>query len=113
LGAIFNAIADKLPPPPPGTDNPEEWGNPEVVRNRLGARVLDLTFERHEMRSPALSPRHLRLRMEQVGPGRLAVEMLQPDALAEVRAYIDENLTPYFRDNIMHLPYLLVRATKA
>lgn len=113
LGAIFNAIADKLPPPPPGTDNPEEWGNPEVVRSRLGARVLDLTFERHEMRSPALSPRHLRLRMEQVGPGRSAVEMLQPDALAEVRAYIDENLTPYFRDNIMHLPYLLVRATKA
>lgn len=65
------------------------------------------------MRSPALSPTYLRLRMEQVGPGRVAVEMLHPNLLAEVRAYIDENLAPYFRDNIMHLPYLLVRATKA
>lgn len=113
LGAIFKAIADKLPPPPPGTDDPEEWGNPEVVRRRLGAGVRDLVVERHEMRSAALSPRHLRLRMEQVGPGKVAVEMLQPNLLAQVRAYIDENLAPYFRDNIMHLPYLLVRASKA
>lgn len=113
LGAIFKTIADKLPPPPPGTDDPEDWGNPEVIRKRLGARVRDLIFERHEMRSPALSPKHLRLRMEQVGPGKMAVEALQPKVLAEVRAYIDENLALYFRDNIMHLPYLLVHATKA
>jgi hypothetical protein len=39
--------------------------------------------------------------------------VLQPALLVEVRDYIDENLARYFRDNIMHLPYLLVRAAKA
>jgi ubiquinone/menaquinone biosynthesis C-methylase UbiE len=113
MGAIFKSIGDKLPPPPPGTDSPQEWGNQEVVRQRLGNRVRDLVFERHEMLSPALSPRHLRLRMEEAGSGKMLVERLPPDVLAQVRAHIDENLARYFRDNIMHLPYLLVRATKA
>lgn len=113
LGAIFTALADKLPPPPAGTDDPGEWGNPEVVRRRLGAKVHDLLFERHEMLTPALSPRHHRLKLEQVGRLRVAVENLPPDVLAEVRAYLDEKLASYFRDNLMHLPYLLVRATRA
>lgn len=47
------------------------------------------------------------------GSGKMLVERLPPDLLAQVRAHIDENLARYFRDNIMHLPYLLVRATKA
>lgn len=112
LGAIFESLAAQLPPLPPGTDDPEEWGDPEVVRARLGVRVRDLVFEQHEMRSPALSLSHFRLRMEQVGPGKTAVQSLEPQVLAQFRAEIEKSLAPDFRDNIMHLRYLLVRATK-
>lgn len=112
LGAIFESLAAQLPPRPPGTDDPEEWGDPEVVRKRLGARVRDLIFEHHDMLSPALSLSHFRLRMEQVGPGRIAVQMLEPRLLAQFRAEIEKSLAPNFRDNIMHLRYLLVRSTK-
>lgn len=113
FGAIFNAIAGQLPPPPPGTDNPEEWGDPEVVRRRLGDRVRDLAFEHHEMRVAALSPGHVRAMMEQVGPGKLAAETLQGEALARFRADVEKNLEQDFRDNIVRRRYLLTRATKS
>jgi len=113
LGAIFEALAAQLPPLPPGTDDPEEWGDPEVVRRRLDTRVRDLVFEQHEMLSPALSVSHFRLRMEQVGPGKIAAQTLEPSVLARFRAEIEKGLAPDFRDNVMHLRYLLVRATKA
>lgn len=113
LGAIFQTLAAQLPPRPPGTDDPEEWGDPEIARRRLGAHVRDLVFERHEMLSPALSLSHFRLRMEQVGPGKIAVQKLEPKVLEQFRAGIEKGLAPLFRDNVMHLPYLLVRGTRA
>ncbi len=112
LGVIFEDLAVHLPALPEGTDDPEQWGDPEVVRQRLGSRVRDLVFEQHEMRSPALSVRHFRLRMEQVGPGKVAAQTLEPAVLAKFRAGLERNLMPDFRDNIMHLRYLLVRAIK-
>lgn len=112
LGAIFEDLAAELPPPPPGTDDPEQWGNPGVVRQRLGARVRDLTFEEQVMLSPALSLSHFRLRMEQVGPGKVAVQTLAPEALAKFRAGIERSLAPDFHDNVMHLRHVLVRAVK-
>lgn len=112
LGAIFEALAAYLPPPPPGIDEPKEWGNPEVVRQRLGARVRDLSFEYHQMRSPALSVGHFRLRMEQVGPGKIAAQTLPPGRLAQFREGVEKRLAPDFRDNYLHLRYLLTRAIK-
>lgn len=112
LGAVFQTIKAHMPAPPPGTDNPEEWGDPDVVRRRLGDRVRDVAFDYQVMRSPALSLGHFRLRMEQVGPGKMVAQSLPADVLATFRAGVETTLAPDFRDNIMHMRYLLVRATK-
>ena len=41
--------------PPP---SPMQWGNPEVVKKRLGSNVIDIHFERGVIKKPVLSPDH-------------------------------------------------------
>src|SRR5262249_22487535 len=78
---IFPLPARELPPPPPGDPTPAppvQWGDPEVVRQRLGDRVKDLSFDRGDMVVPALSPEHVRHVMETtIGPLIRLVESLR------------------------------------
>ena len=48
--------AVETPAPPPGVAPPPVWGDPNVVRERLGSRVRDIVFDRARMSVPALSP---------------------------------------------------------
>ena len=100
IGSSFRLVSSYLPPPPPGVSPPPEWGNVDIVRERLGSAVKDLFFDRGCMLSPALSVQK--------------VEALGTDAarLAQFRREYDELVTPYFRDNIVRQDYLLTRATK-
>src|SRR4029450_4530020 len=50
--------------PPPGVASPAAWGDPGVVRERLGSAVKDLLFERGLMLFPCLSPQHYRRTIE-------------------------------------------------
>ena len=62
-GQMFAFIARHAPPPPPGADAPAPpplWGDPNVVRDRLGAMVTDLKFARETLVGPALSLAHFR-----------------------------------------------------
>ena len=46
-GRMFTFIAGYLPPAPPGAEAPAPpalWGNPDIVRERLGALVTDVVF---------------------------------------------------------------------
>lgn len=115
-GRMFALIGRNMPPPPPGVSPPTQWGDPNIVRERLGAAVRDLTFDRDIMVVPALSPAHHRTVSERTaGPLRKLVESLErsdPAKLAEVRREYDATAAENFSGNAMHQGYLMTRAVK-
>ena len=116
IGRIFTLIGRYLPPPPAFVSPPPQWGDPTIVRDRLGAAVTDLVFDRAVMLFPALSPAHYRRFFEDnVGLVLRLVQTLQgePARLAAFRRELEEIATQYFHDNIVRQDYLMTRATKA
>lgn len=105
-----------MPPPPPGVTPPPPWGDPNVVRERLGAAVKDLVFDRGRMLVPALSPQHNRWRAERTaGPLVKLVDSsnaTDPVRLAAFRREFEAIVAEYFDDNTVRQDYLLARATK-
>lgn len=116
VGRMFALLSRYLPPPPPGVAPPALWGDPNVVRERLGALVRDVLFDRATMIVPSLSPQHHREVMERnAGPMTTLVESLQtsaPETLAEFRREYEALATEYFADNTLRQGYLITRATK-
>jgi SAM-dependent methyltransferase len=116
LGRLFALSARFGPPLPPGVPPPVMWGDPNVVRERLGPAVSNLVFDRGTMTVPALSPAHHRETTERTaGPIMKLVEALSatnPSRLAEFRREYDAIISEYFGDNVVRQDYLLTRATK-
>ncbi len=117
VGRVFAVTAKYLPPPPPGVESPVLWGDPNVIRERLGSHVRDLTFERGTMRVPLLSLDHQRALFEKTaGPVRKLVEMLSasdPAKLDTYRAEVRAISVPYYADNVLRQGYLMTRAVKS
>ena len=117
-GQMFSFIARHLPPPPPGTEPPAPpalWGDPEVVRERLGAAVTGLLFARDVLPVPALSLPHFRNAQEAtIGPLTKLVASLEHDAakLARLRAEFDAIAADAYQDNTIQMPFLMTRASK-
>jgi SAM-dependent methyltransferase len=116
LGRIFALTFRYLPPPPAPVPPPVLWGDPNVVRERLGAAVKDLVFDRGTMLVSALSPAHHRETSERTGgPLIKLVEALaatDPARLAEFRREYEAILGEYLSDNIVRQDYLMTRAVK-
>ena len=116
-GRVFALVGRFSPPPPPGVSPPAQWGDPATVRERLGAAVRDLTFDRDTMVIPALSPQHYRAHGEKVsGPVIRLVQALEasdPGKLAEFRREYDAIAAEYFEMNTVRTSYLMTRASKA
>jgi SAM-dependent methyltransferase len=116
VGRLFVLAGSYMPPPPPGVSPPVQWGDPAIVRERLGMAVRDLLFDRDTMLAPALSPEHNRELTERTaGPLIKLVEGLSssdPQRLAEFRKAYDELTSQYFEGNVVRQGYLLTRATK-
>jgi SAM-dependent methyltransferase len=120
-GRMFSLVNDYLPPPPAGSERaaaPVLWGDPGIVRERLGAAVKDLTFDRNTLTAPALSLAHFRAAQEKtIGPLTKLVASLESDParLAELRAAFDRLARDAYdeADNAIRMPFLLTRATKA
>lgn len=116
VGRTSAITARYMPPPPAGVAPPTLWGDPNVIRERLGSAVCDITFHRECMFVPALSPQHFRGNAERAaGPLVKLVESLSatdPAKLAELRKEFDAAVAPYHRDNIIRQDYLMTRATK-
>jgi SAM-dependent methyltransferase len=121
-GRMFRMVNDYLPPPPPGTEPPAPpvlWGDPNIVRERLGAAVKDLTFDRDTLTAPALSIAHFRAAQEKtIGPLTklvAALEASDPKKLAELRAAFETLARDAYDevDNTIRMPFLMTRATKA
>jgi len=115
VGRLFVLLGRHLPPPPAFVSPPPQWGEPVIVRDRLGAAVKDIVFDRALMRAPTLSPSHYRVFYEgNITPALRVVQMLQsePARLAAFRREFEEIVGQFFEDNIVRQDYLLTRATK-
>jgi SAM-dependent methyltransferase len=115
-GCRFELIARYMPPPPPGFSPPPQWGDPNIVRQRLGSGVKDIFFDRATMLAPALSLQHHREASERTGGPmvRLVATLTatDPAKLAEFRRQYDALAAEYFEDNLVRQDYLITRATK-
>jgi SAM-dependent methyltransferase len=115
IGRMFTLAAKYAPPPPPGVSPPPQWGDPNIIRERLGDKVKDLRFERATMIAPVLSPQHQRATAERIGPLRKLVEMLSASDPAKLDAFRREYeaiVGDYLQDNVLQQHYLMTRATK-
>jgi hypothetical protein len=119
MGQLFALIARNLPPPAPGAPvpaAPPNWGDPNVVRTRLGDRVSGLRFGRSAFSIPALSPRHVLSSIENTfGPLKTLIARLdqeQPERAAALRAEILALVTPNIEGTVLRQPYLMSIATK-
>ena len=116
IGKSFILVGSYMPPPPPGVSPPSQWGDPKIVRERLGNSVSDIVFDSGLMQFPALSLQHYRAVIERTaGPMLKLVEMLSksdPARLAQFRREYDAQIAPYFEDNVVRQNYLMTRATK-
>src|SRR3954470_2486648 len=116
IGRAFALTASYMPAPPPGAAPPPLWGDEKIVRERLGDRVRDISFERGTMLTPALSPAHSRGVIERsAGPMIQLVAMLSkndPAKLAQYRREYDALTTEYLKDNQVHQQFLMTKAVK-
>jgi SAM-dependent methyltransferase len=115
VGRMFTLAAKYAPPPPPGVSPPPQWGDPNVIRERLGDKAKEVRFDRATMTVPVLSPQHQRATAERIGPMRKLVEMLSATDAAKLddfRREYDAVVSDYIQDNVIQQHYLMTRATK-
>jgi SAM-dependent methyltransferase len=116
-GRMFATMGRYAPaPPPPGVAPPPLWGDPNIVRERLGDKVKDLMFTRGTVRFPAISVQHQRLFMEKnfLPATRLfaALDASDPTKAAALRRELDDLAGEYFEDNTLVQDFLVTRAVK-
>src|SRR4051794_17859996 len=58
VGRTMGIRSRYMPPPPADVPPPVLWGDPNIVRQRLGDKVKDIEFDRQRMHVPALSVQH-------------------------------------------------------
>jgi len=116
VGRMFWLMASYMPPPPPGASPPPQWGDPNIVRERLGGAARDIAFERATMYVPALSLQHYRANHERcVGPLIKLIEMLSAEdsaKLATFRREYDALAAEYLDGNLVKQEFMMTRATK-
>lgn len=116
VGRVFALTANYLPPSPPGVAPPVQWGEPNTIRQRLGAAVKDVVFDRATMLIPALSLAHHRLNAEKSSGAivRLVASLKEgdPAKLEQFRREYDALTSEYFEDNLLRQDYLITRAVK-
>jgi SAM-dependent methyltransferase len=113
-GRMF-ALTAKYLPPPEGVAPPPLWGDPKIIRERLGDKVRDLSFDREMITPPALSPQHFRNFMETtVGPLTKLVQNCKDDP-AKLKAFRTEFellITEFFDNNTLRQHFIMTRAKK-
>jgi SAM-dependent methyltransferase len=117
-GRQFGLLARYAPPPAPGAEqpaSPASWGDPNIIRERLGSTVTSLLFERDIMVVASLSPQHTRIAQEKtIGPLAKLIAALRsdPGKLARLRTEYEEMIGEVFEDNALHLHFIMARAVK-
>jgi SAM-dependent methyltransferase len=113
--AFFNAMAKHVPATPNPPPSPFLWGDPAVVRERLGKAVKGMRVEDGAVVFPALSPGHYwRLFSTKYGPTIRAIESLGTDTSkheAMKRDFV-KAVAPFWSEGTVKMAYLLTTATK-
>jgi SAM-dependent methyltransferase len=113
MGRMFALVAGNSPLPPTGAAPTEQWGDPAIIADRLGARFDAPRFERGIMAVPSLSIDHYRLLIEStVGPMQTLVDRLSvnPKKLRAIRADYEALISHHYAGNVVRHDYLLTRA---
>lgn len=111
MGAV---LTDYLPPEPDAPDPPFLWGDPDVVRERLGDEVDELSFESGTVLVPVLSPAHYwEAAISQSGMFIVALESIADEDRPELREKVIETIETYVDDsqNAVPMEYRLTKAT--
>jgi len=117
IGRVFTALGKYAPPSAPDFSAALQWGDPNVVRERLGAEVEDLTFTRDAMLFQMLSVQHYRVFMEHHLSPLItmlfqALEASDPASAAALRLEMEALAVHYFENNALREDYLMTRAVK-
>ncbi len=116
IGRMFVMTAGYLPPPPVSVPPPPLWGDPDVVRQRLGTAVKDISFDRATMLVAALSPAHHRAAAEKHSASTMrvvtALQESDPARLERFRRDYEALTSEYFEENLVRQDFLMTRATK-
>ena len=115
FGSFFKINGKYGPPPPEGVQSPVLWGNVDIISERLGSHVSEITFDRDKLVMPGLSIQHVRSVFETTaGPLKKMVQAFasDPEKLTNLRNEIDDAIFNYFEDNFLRMDYLMTRAKK-
>ena len=113
-GRMFALVSEYIPPPE-GVAPPPQWGDPAIVRQRLGEAVTDLRFSRELMYSPALSPQHFRIALEATaGPLIKLAQVLknEPARHVKFRSELEALIDSFTKENRLHQHFLMSTARK-
>lgn len=117
VGQSFAMMGKYAPPPLPGVSPPGQWGDPNIVRERLGDKVTNLMFTRDTMWFPILSPQHFQQFMENnFGPAKkllAGLEASDPGKATTLRRETVQLASAYFDAGRIRQDYLIARAIKA
>ncbi|WP_222914353.1 class I SAM-dependent methyltransferase [Natrinema sp. SYSU A 869] len=111
--AMGKTLTEYLPPKPDAPVPPFLWGDPDVVRKRLGDNVDELVFETGTVLTPVLSPEHYwEAAVTQSGMFIVALENIDEDDLPALREEMIETIEQYFDDsqNAVPMEYCLTTA---
>jgi SAM-dependent methyltransferase len=111
VGRLFDLTGRYLQAPP-DVAAPSQWGDPNVIRQRLGDGVEDLRFERGVMQLAALSLGHYLDLMQQTGPMGRILQQSPPEVAARFTAEITALAAEYWHDNQVRQDYLVTRARR-
>lgn len=116
IGRMFMMTVGYLPPPSVEVPPPPLWGDPNVVRQRLGDRVKDILFDRATMLVPALSPAHHLEWAEKHSASTMrvaaALRESDPARLERFRQEYIALAAEYFAENQVRQDFLMTRAVK-
>lgn len=112
--AMAGVLRDYLPPDPGRAEPPVLWGDPEVVRERLGDAVTDLAFESGTVEQLSLSPAHFwEGARTQSGLFIVALDGVDEADRPALREAMVDTVDEYFddRQNAVRMDYRLTTAT--
>lgn len=114
-GRMFGLVGEFLPLPPAGAMPPPQWGDVNIVKDRLGDKVTNITFDRGLMLTPGLSSQHVVTKYEETAaPVKKVLQTHQdnPEKLKEFRLRLKQLIEIYFQDNVVRQDFLMTRAVK-
>ncbi len=118
-GQLFAMMAAAMPAPSydsPRPASPVQWGDPSIVRHRLGDRVQDLRFGRGAMIVPALSAKHVQIGVEATfGPLKALLTRLdasEPERASSLREQIIQLIAMNLEGNVLRQHFLMAAGTK-